>query len=156
MVSRHLTDHTVTYDLLYTVPDRPRRIGSARLAQEEEGASSSLSYSDKATADPETNMSIGLLKYDPHQFTISHFVELLVANIVACAGIGGKTARFKVATDGFTQHGHLLVANVTLVSQTGPGAWSEHAAAPTTIRRLPLGTVSWNISSNFPARPQLI
>src|SRR6516164_4156350 len=132
---------------------RPRRTRSARLPQEAEGASSSLSYSDKATADPETNMSIGLLKYDPHQFTISHFVELLVANIVACAGIGGKTARFKVATDGFTQHGHLIFANVTLVSQTGPGARSEHAAA---VRRLPLGTVSWNVSSNFPARPQLI
>jgi hypothetical protein len=96
-------------------------------------------------------MSIGLLEYGSNQFTISHLVELLVANIVACAGIGGKTARFKVATDGITQHGHLLVANVTLVSQTGPGARSEHAAGP-----LPLGTVSWNISSNFPTRPQLL
>ncbi|MFZ1213364.1 MAG: hypothetical protein WAO13_08250, partial [Pseudolabrys sp.] len=44
----------------------------------------------------------------------------------------------------------------TLVSQTGPGARSEHGAAPTTIRRLPLGTVNWNVSGNFPARPQLI
>ena len=88
-------------------------------------------------------------------FTVRHFVELLVANIVACAGIEGKTARFKVATDGFKQHGHLIFANVTLVSQTGPGARSEHAAAPTTIRR-PLGTVSWNVSSNFPALPQPI
>ena len=62
-----------------------------------------------------------------------------------------KPLDFKVVADDFTQHGHLIFANSTLVSQTGPGAWSEHTTAP-----LPLGTVSWNVSSNFPARPQLI
>jgi hypothetical protein len=40
-------------------------MGSAWVAQEAEGASSSLSYSDKATADLETNMSIGLLSMAP-------------------------------------------------------------------------------------------
>ena len=66
------------------------------VAQEEEGASSSLSYSDKATADPDTNMSIGLLSMAPI--------------IVACAGIGGKTARFKVVGLGKTKFYELLRA----------------------------------------------
>ena len=47
------------------------------------------------------NVIVPALEYDPNQFTISHFVELLVANIVACAGIGGKTARLKVVAYGF-------------------------------------------------------
>jgi hypothetical protein len=77
---------------------------------------------------------------------------LLAANVVACAGIEGKTARFKIVADGFRQHGLFVIADTLMVGQTGPGARSEHA----TIRRLPLGTVGWNVSSNLPTRPQLI
>jgi hypothetical protein len=44
---------------------------------------------------------IHVSEHDSKQFTIRHLVELVVANIIACAGIEGKIARFKVVADGF-------------------------------------------------------
>ena len=38
-----------------------------------------------------------------------------------------KPLDFKVAADGFKQHGHLIFANAALVSQPGPGLRSESA-----------------------------
>jgi hypothetical protein len=44
---------------------------------------------------------IQVSEHDSKQFTISHFVEVPVANIIACAGVQGNTTRFKVVADGF-------------------------------------------------------
>ena len=67
-----------------------------------------------------------------------------------------KPLDLRSSADGFKQHGHLIFADATLVSQTGPGAQSEHASRAQPLRRFPLGTVSWNVCSNLPTRPQLI
>jgi hypothetical protein len=39
----------------------------------------------------------------------------VVANIIACAGIEGNTARFKIVAGGFRQHGLFVIADALMV-----------------------------------------